>query len=145
MWGPNTVVSYHKMPGKPFIYQSRVHFSDTDASGRIHYIALLYHMDQAEAEFMRSRGIGYRTIQDDHVGFPRVHVECDYTSALMYDDLMDIAVTVDRVGGASFTLAFDVSVAGRAAARGKVTIASIDRKGQKACPLPERLRAALIE
>ena len=57
---------------------------------------------------------------------------------------MDIAVTVDRVGRASFTLAFDVTVEGRKAARGKVTIVCIDRQTQRAIPLPERLRAALV-
>ena len=118
-------------------------FADTDASQRIHYIALLYHFDLAEAEFLRSRGVGYRLIQDDDVGFPRVHVECDYTGALVYDDAVDIAVSVDRMGNSSFTLAFDATVEGRPAARGKVTIVSIDRKTQKSCPLPERLRAAL--
>jgi YbgC/YbaW family acyl-CoA thioester hydrolase len=133
------------MPAKPFIYQGRVSFADTDASGRIHYIALLYHLDAAEAEFLRSRGVGYRVIQDEKVGFPRVHVECDYISALVYDDLIDIAVTVNRLGQSSFTLAFDVSVQGRAAARGKVTVVSIDREKQRACPLPEKLRAALSQ
>lgn len=133
------------MLGKPFIYQSRVHFSDTDASGRIHYIALLHHMDHAEAEFLRSRGAGYGSIEGREIGYPRVHVECDYTGPLVFDDLMDIAVTVDRIGGASFTLAFDVSVEGRSAAHGKVTIVSIDRTTEKACPLPEKVRAALSE
>ncbi len=131
------------MSEKPFIYRSRVSFADTDASQRIHYIALLYHFDRAEAEFMRSRGVGYRVIQDDSMGFPRVHVECDYTSILVYDDPLEIAVNVDRVGGSSFTLAFDASVEGRHAARGKVTIVSVDKKTQKSCPLPEKLRAAL--
>lgn len=131
------------MPQKPFIFQSRVQFGDTDASGRIFYISLLNHFDAAESEFMRSRGIGYAQIQDRQTGFPRVRVECDYTSALVFDDLMDIAVSVHRVGGASFTLAFDVTVEGRRAARGKVTIACIDREKQRAVPLPERLRAAL--
>ena len=92
---------------------------------------------------MRSRGAGYRVIQDSEVGFPRVHVECDYTGALIYDDLMSIAVTVERIGGASFTLGFDVAVEGRAAARGKVTIVSVDRTSSKSRPLPEMLRAAL--
>ena len=133
------------MPATPFIYQSRVRFGDTDASGRIFYVSLLHHFDSAEAEFLRSRGIGYRAIQDQHVGFPRVRVECDYTGALVYDDLMDIAVTVDRVGGASFTLAFRVTVEGRAAAHGKVTIACIDRQLQRARPLPDIVRAALRE
>lgn len=132
------------MPETPFVLESRVRFSDTDASGRIHYIALLYHFDNAEAEFLRSRGVGYTVIQDVAVGFPRVHVECDYTGALVYDDLMQIAVTVDRVGRSSFTLAFDATVDGRHAARGKVTVVSIDRATQKSTELPEKLRAALV-
>jgi acyl-CoA thioester hydrolase len=128
---------------KPFIWQSRVRFGDTDASGRIFYVSLLNHFDAAEAEFLRSLGCGYRQIQSDKTAFPRVRVECDYLSALRYDDLMDIAVTVDRVGRASFTLAFDVSVEGRQAARGKVTVVSMNRESQKAISLPEKLADAL--
>lgn len=131
------------MPANPFVYQSRVRFGDTDASGRIFYVSLLNHFDAAEAEFMRHIGMHYSVIQTANIGFPRVRVECDYTSALVYDDLMDIAVSVSRVGGASFTLAFEVSVAGRNAARAKLIIACIDREKQRAIPLPENLRAAL--
>jgi acyl-CoA thioester hydrolase len=127
----------------PFIWQSRVRFGDTDASGRIFYVSLLNHFDAAEAEFLRSLGCSYRQIQAGNTAFPRVRVECDYLSALKYDDLMDIAVTVDRVGHASFTLAFDVSVDGRQAARGKVTVVSMDRETQKATSLPEQLHSAL--
>src|ERR1700733_12022585 len=120
------------MPAIPFVFESRVRFGDTDASGRIFYISLLHHIDAAEAEFMRARGIPYSRIQDWKTSFPRVHVECDYTSALVYDDLMRIAVTVERLGRASFTLAFEASVEGRKAAQGKVTIACIDRQTQRA-------------
>jgi len=131
------------MPEKPFVFESRVRFGDTDASGRIFYVSLLNHFDAAEAEFLRFLGVGYREIQDRKVGFPRVRVECDYTGALVYDDLMQIAVTVDRIGRSSFTLQFDVSTEGRPAARGKVTIVAIDRATQKSMPLPENLREAL--
>ncbi len=131
------------MSVKPFIWQSRVRFGDTDASGRIFYISLLHHFDAAEVEFLRSRGVGYAIIQDGTIGFPRVHVECDYTGAITYDDLLDIAVTVDRLGRASFTLAFEATIDGRPVGRGKVTIAALDRHTQRATALPERLRAAL--
>jgi YbgC/YbaW family acyl-CoA thioester hydrolase len=131
------------MPEKPFVFESRVRFGDTDASGRIYYVALLNHFDFAETEFMRSIGVGYREIQEDHVSFPRVHVECDYTSALRFDDLMKIAVTVERIGGASFTLAFEVTVEDRQAARGKMTIVAMSRAAERPVPLPQRLRAAL--
>jgi acyl-CoA thioester hydrolase len=127
----------------PFIWQSRVRFGDTDASGRIFYISLLHHFDAAEAEFLRSLGVGYNMIQAGDIGFPRVHVEADYTGAITYDDLLDIAVKVDRLGRASFTLAFDATIEGRSVGRGKVTIAALDRQTQRATALPERLRAAL--
>ena len=131
------------MADHPFTFESRVRFGDTDASGRIFYVSLLTHLDAAEAEFLRSLGVGYREIQDRKTGFPRVRVECDYTGALVYDDLMKIAVTVDRIGGASFTLAFDVTVDGRNAARGKVTIVAFSRETERPIPLPEKLRRAL--
>jgi acyl-CoA thioester hydrolase len=131
------------MEQKPFIWMSRVRFGDTDASGRIFYISLLRHFDAAEAEFLRSLGCGYHDIQNAKTAFPRVRVECDYLSALVYDDLMQIAVTVDRIGRASFTLAFAVSVEGREAARGKVTVVTMDREAQTAIALPERLASAL--
>lgn len=131
------------MSVNPFIWRSRVRFGDTDASGRIFYISLLDHFDAAETEFLRSRGVVYSGIGRGTMAFPRVHIECDYTAALVFDDLMDIAVTVDRVGTTSFTLAFDVSVGGRAAARGKIVVVCIDGSSQRAIPLPENLRAAL--
>ncbi len=127
------------MEQKPFIWPSRVRFSDTDASGRIHYIAILYHFDAAEGEFMRNLGIGYRSIQAGEIEFPRVRVECDYFSALRYDDLMEIRVSVDRIGRSSFTLAFGATVDGREAARGKTTIVCMDSHTQKATALPEAL------
>jgi len=72
-----------------------------------------------------------------------VRVECDYISALGYDDLLDIQVTVERIGRSSFTLGFTVSVQGRLAARGKLTIVAMDPQTHKSTPLPEAFRAAL--
>ncbi len=112
-------------------------------SGRIFYVSLLNHFDAAETEFLRSRGVIYREIGPRTIAFPRVHVECDYLGPLGFDDLMHIGVTVERVGRTSFTLAFEVSVEGRSAARGKVVVVCMDGATQRAIPLPEKLRAAL--
>jgi acyl-CoA thioester hydrolase len=126
------------MAREPFVYETRVRFGDTDASGRIFYAALLRHFDAAETEFIRSINGSYKGL-----GFPRAHVEVDFTAALAYDDPMQIAVTVDRIGTTSYTLAFHVSSEGREAARGKIVVVSIDRTTGRPVPLPEQLRAAL--
>ena len=57
--------------------------------------------------------------------------------------MTDIAVSVDKLGRTSFTLAFDVSVAGRNAARAKIVVVCLDRATEKPAPIPEKLRAAL--
>jgi len=126
------------MPRNPFIYETRVRFGDTDASGRIFYASLLRHFDAAETEFIRSINWTYKGL-----GFPRAHVEVDFTSALAYDDPMSITVTVERIGNTSYTLAFHVASDGRDAARGKIVVVSIDRATGRPVPLPEELRAAL--
>jgi acyl-CoA thioester hydrolase len=128
---------------QPFIWESRIRFVDTDASGRIHYTALLRHFEAAEFEFLRAIGCAYTSFLSDGVGFPRVHVECDYLSALRCDDLISTAVSVERVGGTSFTLGFAVTVEGRAAAKGKITIVCTDSATQRPRAVPERMAEAL--
>ena len=131
------------MPQSPFIWQSRIRFGDTDASGRVFYISLLRHFEAAEHELLRSLGCPYTSFQAPKVDFPRVRVECDYTSPLVFDDVIDIEVTVERVGRSSFTFGFAVGVTGRLAARGKLTVVAMDPHTRKSTPLPEALRAAL--
>ncbi len=128
---------------RPFVWRSRLRWGDTDASGRVYYVSLFRHLEAAEMEFLRNIGYIYAAGDLRQVTFPRVRAECDYTSALVNDDLMDIAVTVERVGRTSFTLAFDVSVEGRNAARGKVVVACMDRETQRATPLPQQFADAL--
>jgi acyl-CoA thioester hydrolase len=126
---------------QPFVWQSRVAFVDTDASQRIHYTAMLKHFEAAESEFLRSLGFSYRDMKKLGLDWPRVHVDCDYFSPPFYDDLMDIAVSVERVGRTSFTLAFDVTIAGVQVSKGRITVVCV-RDG-KAHPLPEVFAATL--
>jgi YbgC/YbaW family acyl-CoA thioester hydrolase len=128
---------------KPFVWKSRVRFGDTDASGRIYYASMFRHFDSAETEFLRSLNCGYGEQRTGPVAFPRVRAECDYLSAVGYDDLMQITVRVDRIGRSSYTLAFAASVDDRAVARGKVTAVCMNRKTQKAAPLPPEWIKAL--
>ncbi|MBI3680029.1 MAG: acyl-CoA thioesterase [Acidobacteria bacterium] len=128
---------------KPFRWQARIRFADTDASQRIHYTAMFRHFEASEQEFLHALGCPYTSHEHRDFGFPRVHVECDFQSEIRYDDLVDIDVTVDRVGTSSFTLAFAAGVAGRNAAKGKVTVVCLDRHTERSTPLPARLAEAL--
>lgn len=123
-----------------FRWTTRILFIDTDASGRIHYTAMFRYFEAAEIEFFRSIGVLH-----EHAGisFPRVHVECDYRSAIVYDDLLEIELSVGRIGNTSVQLKFRVLKDGVEAAAGNVVIASLDKQTQRATAIPAGVREKL--
>lgn len=133
--------------------QVRVPFVDVDSSRRIHFTAMLRYMELAEHELVRSFGLP-RTTLFDEIGFPRVHVECDYIGAIAFDDKLTIEARVEHVGRTSWTVAFTAHLIEHAGketqkedeivARGKMTIVALDQKTEQARPLPDELRAALL-
>jgi acyl-CoA thioester hydrolase len=123
-----------------FRWTVRILFIDTDASGRIHYTALFRYFEAAEIEFFRAIDSGHEYAE---VGFPRVHVECDYRSAIRCDDLLIVEVSVGRVGNASIQLKFRVLKDEVEVASGKVVIASMDRNTQRATAIPPGMREKL--
>lgn len=130
---------------KPYRWRARIRFVDTDASQRIHYTAMFRHFEAAEHDFLDAIGCPYNHPDFQDLGFPRVHVECDFFSGIRYDDVIEIELTVDRVGTSSFTMQFSTSAGGALAARGRITVVSIDRHTQRSCPLPDRLAGSLRE
>lgn len=127
-----------------FKWRLRVRFSDTDASGRIHYSAMFRFMEAAEDEFLRSLGLSYAAMEKSRgVLFPRVHVEAQFVAPLHYDDVVDSEVTVERVGETAFTLYFDASKDGVPVARGRVTAVCVSMETERPVLLPAELSEAL--
>jgi len=124
-----------------FTYRLRVAFVDTDASGRIHFTAMLRYFETAELEFLRSLGFSYRDAP--HTGYPRVRVECEYRSAIGFDDELDIAVKVKHIGSSSYTLDFAALKNGAVAANGIIVAVCVNREKQRPQAMPEALREAL--
>jgi acyl-CoA thioester hydrolase len=124
----------------PFRFQTRIRFIDTDASGRIHYTAMFRYFESAEIEFMRSLGVTYGGRELD---FPRVHVECDFLVPIVHDDLIDIDVFLTKLGRSSARLEFRTLRDGKLAAKGAIVIVCVDKKIQKAAPIPVTVRARL--
>ncbi len=127
----------------PFRWPARIRFSDTDASGRIHYSSLFRHFEAAEEEFLRTLGFDYTQIGRAEVAWPRVHAECDISGALRHDDAVETQVSVARVGHSSFALAYLLENGGVECARGKVVIVCMDVATQKARPLPAAFASIL--
>lgn len=124
-----------------FTHRVRVAFPDTDASKRIHFTAMLRYFESAEVEFLRSLGYQYRAAPE--LFFPRVKVECEYRSAVGFDDELDIAVSVKRVGTTSYTLEFAALKDGATAANGSIVVVCVGPSGRPQ-NIPAALREALL-
>lgn len=125
---------------KPYLWPVRVRYVDTDASQRIHYTALFRFFEYAECEFLRELGHFYN---DDEARWPRVHVECDISGAMVFDDHVMIEVRVGRVGNTSYGLEFRAINKGVECGTGRVVIVCMDPATQRAKPLPSAFADAL--
>lgn len=106
----------------PFRTSRRIEFCDTDMAGIVHFANFFRFMEAAECEFLRGRGLSVKMDWDGQpIAFPRVSATCDYVSPARFEDVLDVAVSIDRIGGKSVTYAFEFSRAGELIARGKVT------------------------
>jgi 4-hydroxybenzoyl-CoA thioesterase/acyl-CoA thioester hydrolase len=106
----------------PFLTTRRVEFCHTDAAGIAHFTALLEFMEQAEHELLRSRGVSV-LMQDDcgKISWPRVAAKCEFHSAARFEDILQIEVSIARLGEKSITYAFRFRLDENDVASGEIT------------------------
>jgi 4-hydroxybenzoyl-CoA thioesterase/acyl-CoA thioester hydrolase len=91
-------------------------------AGIMHFSAFFRYKEAAEHELLRSLGFSvYTEIDGDVVSFPRVAASCEFQSPARCEDVLDIDVTVRRVGTKSVTYGFQFSQQGRDVASGEMT------------------------
>jgi acyl-CoA thioester hydrolase len=100
----------------------RVEFRDTDAAGIVHFSAFFNYMEEVEHAFLRS--LGLRVIMRDAsgtLGWPRVAATCQYQAPVRFEDVLDVELSIRRVGEKSVTYSFTFAHAGRSIAHGEIT------------------------
>ena len=103
----------------PFRTTRRVEFADTDMAGIAHFANFFRWMESAEVEFLRSRGLSVAMAWGGQkLGFPRVSASCDYLWPVRFEDLLEVAVRLERLGRKSVTYAFEFFEDVEAIARG---------------------------
>jgi acyl-CoA thioester hydrolase len=106
----------------PFRTTRRVEFADTDMAGIVHFANFFRFMEAAEVEFLRSRGLSVKMeLGGQGISFPRVSASCDYFRPARFEDVLDVAVSLEQIGRKSVTYGFEFSRDGEILARGKVS------------------------
>jgi acyl-CoA thioester hydrolase len=126
----------------------RVEFADTDMAGIIHFASYFRYMEVTEHAFFRSLGFSINTRTPEfHVGWPRVHVSCDFKQPLRFEDQVEVHLRVREKRSKSLTYEFAFrKLNGEASvevARGSLTVVcvAVDPQTQqmRAVPIPDAI------
>jgi acyl-CoA thioester hydrolase len=118
--------------------QIRVRYQETDGQGRLHHANYFTYFEQGRTELLRAAGMSY--VQVEQAGYLLVVVEigCEYFLPASFDDLLTVRTTVLKAKGARIEHQYEVFRDNELLARGRSTVACIDRSG-KPRRLPEWL------
>ena len=107
---------------QPFRTTRRVEFSDTDAAGIAHFTAFFRYMEQAEHELLRSLGLSvFMPVDGQEITWPRVSSKCDFRSMAKFEEVLEIATSISRLGEKSVTWSFHFTIGPREVASGEIT------------------------
>jgi acyl-CoA thioester hydrolase len=88
-----------------FVWQARVYWEDTDAGGIVYYANYLRYLERARTEWLRSKGVWQRKLEDDAgVIFTVIDLQVQYRLPARLDDLLWISCEPTLDGRA--TIAF---------------------------------------
>src|SRR5438067_1693297 len=130
----------------------RVEFADTDMAGIIHFASYFRYMEVTEHAFFRSLGFsinsreaepGY-SFAGEKIGWPRVHVSCDFKRPLRFEDEVEVHLRVrqKREKSLSYDFAFRKvgDASGDEVAHGSLTVVCVAHSPQtdqmRAVPIP---------
>jgi len=134
----------------PFKTAERVSWVDTDAASVMHFSNYFRFFERAEEALYRSLGIDFELVRRRYkIWLPRVEAFCRYESPSRFNDVVEVALTLEEMDRRTIRYGFTVAntTTQRLAAQGYVKIIAADITTRRAATLPDdlakRIRDAL--
>ena len=123
----------------------KIRFGDVDNAGIVYFPRILDYCHRVfEDFFQEAMGVGYdRLINTRRIGFPTVHIAADFLRRMHYGDVLDIRLSVRRVGNSSADFQYRIfsKTSGEHLADITLTVCTIDMGTFKPVRVPDDLRA----
>lgn len=84
----------------------RVRFNEVDLQGVVHHTVIVTYLEIARVEFWRELGISYKVMRDEGYEFIINNVKVEYINPLLFDEIIDVYVSVKSIKKASFVLEY---------------------------------------
>ncbi len=125
------------------IYSLTTRWGDNDIYGHINNVIYYSYFDSVVNRYLiEEAGLDINT--GEVVGYV-VSSGCDYHAPISYPEQIEAGIRVDKLGNTSVTYGVAIFKAGEsvAAAHGHFVHVFVDKREQKAVPIPAKLRSAL--
>ena len=147
MSGSGTADSVVTEPnGKPFVWQLRVYWEDTDGGGVVYHSQYLNFFERARSEWLRARGVNQSQLaEQDKVVFAIGHMSVDWRRPARLDDLLDISVFAVEAGASRLTFRQEMHRAAdrQLLATARVVAACLDADSFKPRKMPDWIRTEI--
>ncbi len=111
------------MSAPRFTQHRRVEFADTDMAGVMHFAAYYRYMEAVEHAWFRALGLSVVSHDGDgRISWPRAATKAEYFAPARFEDVLEMSLSVVRLGKRSLTHEVSFVSAGRVIARTEATI-----------------------
>jgi acyl-CoA thioester hydrolase len=132
------------MSATPFVHRHRVRYHELDPHNHVYNSRYLEYVDVAMLEFLRDLGWGFDEALE--LGFDPLlaRAEIDFRSPGRYDQELEVAVSVRRLGNASFDIDYLIRTEdGESVAEVAVAYVNVDPETGRPAPIPPLVRERL--
>ena len=88
--------------------QLRVRYSETDQMGYVYYGNYAQYFEVARVEFLRSKGVSYKKLEEEGIMLPVLKLEVKYHKPAKYDDLLTIKTIVKKKPSITVNFHFEI-------------------------------------
>ncbi|MDR3112545.1 MAG: acyl-CoA thioesterase [Elusimicrobiota bacterium] len=104
----------------------RISYADTDQMGVVYYANYFMFFEKGRTEWLRSKGLEYKTFERNGFYFPVVFAECKCISPARYDDVIAVETKLTELFGASFVFSYEIKIGDKIIALGKTKYPFVD-------------------
>jgi acyl-CoA thioester hydrolase len=121
----------------------RVGYVDTDKAGVVHHTVYLVWMEAGRIEYLRRRGIDYRSFEvETGLALPVVEVHLRYRAPARFDDEVTVETWAASASRAKIVFESRIRRGDEVLCEGAIVVACVDMREQRACSVPEDVQRA---
>jgi acyl-CoA thioester hydrolase len=128
-----------------FVHRVRPRYAEVDAQGVVFNAHWLTYFDEACTRWFETMGFDPKEAFFRDFDVMLVKAVLEWQGPAGFDDVVDIAVGIARLGNASFDVRYTATVDQRAVCVGIVTYVSVKPGTHESAPIPDVLRDRLKE